>query len=79
MRDSRQYEDFEAVQALKLWLKGAFGTNSDGWVPNDEWDAARVKHRAAYGEWIETARESDANDEEMTVEKAEKMWPFDAR
>ncbi|KFY39085.1 hypothetical protein V495_06163 [Pseudogymnoascus sp. VKM F-4514 (FW-929)] len=76
---ARDYEDFEAVQALKLRLKRTFDTNSDGWVPNDEWDAARVMHRKAYEEWIETAREAEVNGEEMTVEKAEKMWPFDAR
>lgn len=57
---TRHYEDFEAVQALKLWLKRTFDTNSDGWVPNNEWDAARVMHRKAYEEWIQTAREAEA-------------------
>jgi hypothetical protein len=72
---TRHYEDFETVQRLKLWLKSSLDTNSDGWVPNEVWDKARDAHRAAYDEWIRTARESD----DLTVEKAEKLWPFDSR
>ncbi|KAJ5442231.1 hypothetical protein N7445_005238 [Penicillium cf. griseofulvum] len=75
----RDYEDFEAVQALKSWLRDTLDTNSDGWVPNEDWDAAKVVHRAAYDEWIQTAKEAEARGEDMTVEKADKMWPFDAR
>ncbi|KAL3254655.1 hypothetical protein ABHI18_008825, partial [Aspergillus niger] len=55
-RHAREYEDFEAVQGLKLWLKDVLNTDSDGWIPNDVWDAARDAHRAAYEEWIQTAR-----------------------
>ncbi|KAJ5326654.1 uncharacterized protein N7506_009756 [Penicillium brevicompactum] len=76
---ARDYEDFEAVQALKLWLKDNLDTNSDGWIPNDAWDAAKAAHRAAYDEWIQTAKEAESNGEDMTVAKADKMWPFDAR
>ncbi|KAJ5341385.1 hypothetical protein N7541_010509 [Penicillium brevicompactum] len=76
---ARDYEDFEAVQALKLWLKDNLDTNSDGWIPNDAWDAAKAAHRAAYYEWIQTAKEAESNGEDMTVSKADKMWPFDAR
>ncbi|KFY14335.1 hypothetical protein V491_06084 [Pseudogymnoascus sp. VKM F-3775] len=76
---TRDYEDFEAVQALKLWLRNSLDTNSDGWIPNEEWEAARVAHRAAYDDWIQTAKEAGSRGEGMTVAKAEKMWPFDAR
>ncbi|KAJ6119026.1 hypothetical protein N7471_013646 [Penicillium samsonianum] len=47
---ARDYEDFEAVQALKSWLRDNLDTNSDGWISNDAWDAARVAHRTAYNE-----------------------------
>ncbi|KAJ5958954.1 uncharacterized protein N7479_006104 [Penicillium vulpinum] len=76
---ARDYEDFEAVQALKSWLRNTLDTNSDGWIPNDAWDAASTTHRAAYDEWIQTAKEAEARGEDMTVAKADKMWPFDAR
>lgn len=76
---ARNYEDFETVQSLKLWLSNTLHTNSDGWVPNDVWDATRDAHRAAYNEWIQTAREAESRGENLTVAKAEKLWPFDAR
>ncbi|KAJ5576504.1 hypothetical protein N7535_003430 [Penicillium sp. DV-2018c] len=76
---ARDYENFEAVQALKSWLRDNLGTDSDGWIPHDAWDAAKVAHRAAYDEWIETAKEAESRGEDMTVAKADKMCPFDAR
>ncbi|KAJ5796781.1 uncharacterized protein N7518_005321 [Penicillium psychrosexuale] len=76
---ARDYEDFESVQALKLWLKNTLDTDSHGWIPNDAWDAARAVHRAAYDEWIQTAKDAESRGEDMTVERADKMWPFDAR
>jgi hypothetical protein len=78
-KHARDYEDFETVQRLKLWLRNSLHTNSDGWVPNNVWNAAKYAHRAAYDEWIQTARESEARGEGLTVAKADKLWPFDAR
>ncbi|RAK97240.1 uncharacterized protein BO80DRAFT_415183 [Aspergillus ibericus CBS 121593] len=78
-KHARDYEDFETIQSLKLWLKTSLHTNSDGWVPNDVWDAARDAHRAVYDEWIQTAREAESRGEDLTVAKADKLWPFDAR
>ncbi|OKL58666.1 hypothetical protein UA08_06344 [Talaromyces atroroseus] len=37
-RHAQDYEDFETVQKLKLWLKNSLHTNSDGWIPNDTWE-----------------------------------------
>ncbi|KAG2419465.1 hypothetical protein HFD88_004261 [Aspergillus terreus] len=78
-RHARDYDDFEAVQRLKLLLKHTLNTNSDGWVPNEEWEAAKEVHRELYDQWIETAREVQSSGEDLTVDKADKMWPFDAR
>lgn len=75
---AQDYEDFETVQKLKIWLKDSFN-DSDGRVPNEVWDAAEYAHRAAYDEWIETAREVGANGDGLTVEKADRSWPFDSR
>jgi len=76
---NRQYEDFEAVQKLKMWLKQSLNTNSDGWVPNEVWDAAKDAHKAAYEEWIQTARASEARGDDLTIVKADKLWSFDLR
>lgn len=75
----RDYEDLETVQRLKLWLRNSLHTASDGWIPDDVWDAARDSHRAAYDEWIQTARESEVRREGLTVAKEDKLRPFDAR
>ncbi|KAM0742212.1 hypothetical protein ACQRIT_002389 [Beauveria bassiana] len=76
---AQNYEDFETVQRLKSWLKSALYTDSDGWVSNAQWEAAKDAHRAVYDQWIETARELESDSEGLTVEKADKLWPFDAR
>lgn len=39
----------------------------------------REAHCAPYDEWIRTAKESEARGEGLTVAKADKLWPFDAR
>ncbi|RHZ51662.1 uncharacterized protein CDV56_102806 [Aspergillus thermomutatus] len=77
-KHARDYEDFETVQKLKLWLRNSLHTNPDGRVPNDVWTAAKDAHRAACDEWIQTARESESRGEGLTVAKADKLWPFDA-
>lgn len=76
---ARDYEDFETIQKLKLWLRHSLHTNFDGWVPNHVWEAAKDAHRAAYDEWIRTAREPESRGESLTVAKADTLWPFDAR
>lgn len=76
---ARQFEDFETMQKLKIWLKISMQTTSDGWVPNAMWSAALEANRAAYDEWIETAKESERKGGDMTVDRADKLWPFEAR
>lgn len=76
----KNYEDFESVLSLKAWLMQALGTTSDGWVPADDWELILPAYRKAYEQWIDIAREAVASgDAEMSVEKAEKLWPFDQR
>ncbi|EZF76977.1 hypothetical protein H105_01799 [Trichophyton soudanense CBS 452.61] len=77
-RHAKQYEDFETRQKLKTWLTMQMNSGSDGWVPNEIWDAAQEANRAAYAEWMESAKEL-GEAEGMTPEKADRLWPFDAR
>lgn len=76
---ARQFEDFETMQKLKTWLKISMQTTSDGWVSNEVWDTAQEANREAYYEWIDTAKESEKKGGDMTVERADKLWPFDSR
>jgi hypothetical protein len=75
----REYEDLETFRRLKSWLQRSLDTNPDGWVSNEDWEVVRDAHRAVYDEWIQTAREAEARGEGLTVAKAGKLWPFDAR
>ncbi|EFR03439.1 hypothetical protein MGYG_06437 [Nannizzia gypsea CBS 118893] len=51
---------------------------SEGWMPNEIWDAAREVNRAAYAEWMESAKEL-GEAEGMTPENADRLWRFDVR
>jgi hypothetical protein len=53
----------------------ALGSNSDGWVPAESWEAAKEAHRGAFESWMETVRESE--DPEMNEERSRKLWPWD--
>ncbi|KAL8742757.1 MAG: hypothetical protein Q9190_004805, partial [Brigantiaea leucoxantha] len=75
----KQYEDFETVQKLKVWLMGALDTNSDGWVPTDAWEESKAAHREAFETWMQTTRDAarTGKDDIMTEEEARRLWPFD--
>lgn len=76
----KQYEDFEAVQKLKLWLIRVLNTASDGWVPTDAWEWSKTAHKEVFEMWMESIRKAKGTgQEEMSEEKAERLWPFDER
>jgi len=67
----KQFEDFETVQQLKLFLKRALDAESDGWVPADEWPAKAEENEKLFGEFLESVKESGGNEE-----RARALWPF---
>jgi hypothetical protein len=76
----KNQEDFESSLSLKAWLMQTLEISLDGWMPVDEWDLILPAYRAAYEQWIDIARQAVASgDAGMSVEKAEKLWPFDQR
>lgn len=76
----KQYEDFETTQKLKSWLMRVLDTNSDGWVPADAWEWSKTAHRDAFRTWMETAKNSEGTGhDEMSEQKARRLWPFDER
>jgi hypothetical protein len=66
-----QYEDFETAQQLKLFLKRALDADSDGWVPAEEWVAAKAANRKFYAEWVASVEENGGDEE-----RARRLWPF---
>ena len=53
------------------------GSNSDGWVPTEIWEAAKVVHKEAFEQWMESVRESE--DPDMSEDRGRKLWPWDER
>ncbi|KEQ57694.1 uncharacterized protein M437DRAFT_79537 [Aureobasidium melanogenum CBS 110374] len=73
-------EDFESDLSLRAWLVQRLGVTSDGWIPIHEFPLILPAYHEAYEQWIQIARQAVvAGDAEMSVEKAEKLWPFDER
>jgi hypothetical protein len=69
---AKQYEDFESVQQLKMLLEGVLNTDSDGWIPSEEWVIAKEKHKVLFDQWVESIKESGSSEEH-----ARKLWSFD--
>jgi hypothetical protein len=67
----KQFEDFETVQQLKLFLKRALDAESDGWVPADQWTAKVIENTKLFGELLESVKESGGSEE-----RARALWPF---
>ena len=53
---AQHHKDFGTIQKLKLFLKSSLHTNSDGWVPNNAWNAVKDAHHAAYDKWIQNSK-----------------------
>jgi hypothetical protein len=68
---ARQYEDFETVQQLKLFLKRALSVDSDGWVPADKWAETVEENSSLFCQWLETIKESGGSED-----RARALWPF---
>ncbi|KAL6709562.1 hypothetical protein ACN47E_001497 [Coniothyrium glycines] len=72
---AKEWESFESLQSLKLFLIRSMNANTDGWVPSEAWEAAKDANQSVYEEWIKTAAQSE--DPDMNEERARRLWPFD--
>jgi hypothetical protein len=68
---TKRYEDFETAQQLELFLKRALDADSDGWVPAEEWVAAKEANKKFYAEWVASVEENGGDEE-----RARRLWPF---
>lgn len=64
---AKQYEVFESVQQLKMFLKRALDADSDGWVPAENWETAKKANKILFDQWMESIKDSGSS----------KLWPFD--
>lgn len=67
----KQYEDFETVQQLTMFLKRALDAESDGWVPAGNWAASKEENTRLFGEILQSVKESGGSEE-----RARALWPF---
>ena len=67
------WEDYVGMRKMKNELVRGLGTDEDGWVPIDRWEEVRKAHSLLFGQWLETAAQTDR----MTNEEARTIWPFD--
>ena len=70
-----QYEEFEMVQGFKDLVSEMTGSNAEGWVHADDWEAAKESHRDTFEWWLHDAEQSD--EPGISAEYIEKIWPFD--
>lgn len=69
------YEQFEVMQKLKYFLTESFDSDMEGWIPPEAWDISKEIHKNTLQTWMDEAR--GGSDLKLTVEIAEKLWPWD--
>lgn len=70
-----KYDEFEMKQCFKSLIKEMIGTDSEGWVHPEDWEAAKETHKDAFEWWLQDAEESD--EPGISAESIKKLWPFD--
>lgn len=76
----KEYETFVTAQQLKQKLMYLLDTTSDGWVPADLWEAAKVAHKEAFDEFVQAIRNAEnTGDRSLSEENFLKIWPFDIK
>ncbi|KAJ5426904.1 hypothetical protein N7465_001974 [Penicillium sp. CMV-2018d] len=76
----KEYKCFEAAQNLKRDLSSLLDTASDGWVPLDDWEAAKAGNKAMFNGMLEAVlTNNDPDDDEPIRDERDlrDIWPFD--
>ena len=61
-----EYRASLTIQEIRHWIAACAGAQTDGWVPTDTWEGAKVRHKEVYDEFVERMDEEDVKE----------MWPF---
>ncbi|KAJ5235404.1 uncharacterized protein N7469_004572 [Penicillium citrinum] len=76
----KEYKHFEAAQNLKHDLSNLLDTASDGWVPTEDWEAAKAGNRAMFSGMLQAVLENKDPDEDEPIRNEgdlREIWPFD--
>jgi hypothetical protein len=75
-----EYQRFTAAHELKSTLSSLLNTATDGWVPPDEFESARIGEKEMFDGILEAVlNDEDPDDDEpiRTEKDLKEIWPFD--
>ncbi|KAL2416791.1 hypothetical protein ABEF95_003789 [Exophiala dermatitidis] len=78
----REYPYFVAAQRLRKHVKDYLCISSDGWVPEEAWDAIQLQHQQLYSDVVQAIlsaaeAENDPDEPIKTERDLKAIWPFD--
>ncbi|KFZ17573.1 hypothetical protein V501_01662 [Pseudogymnoascus sp. VKM F-4519 (FW-2642)] len=76
----KEYKYFEAAHDLRNHLTGLLNTASDGWVPAEEWETAKLANKELFGLMLETVLSIENPDDDEPVKDegdVREIWPFE--
>ncbi|KAF2762597.1 hypothetical protein EJ05DRAFT_491012 [Pseudovirgaria hyperparasitica] len=79
-RHQQDYKLFEAKQQLKHLLPRLLNTESDGWIPPEQWEATQSAHREAFAGILQEVLATQQPDDDEPIRNEDDLrdiWPFD--
>jgi hypothetical protein len=76
----REYRYFVAAQKLRRQVADYLTISSDGWVPEEAWNAVQLQHQQLYSnvaQAIMSAEDSDDDEPVKSERELKAIWPFD--
>ncbi|KAH8723204.1 kinase-like domain-containing protein [Phaeosphaeriaceae sp. PMI808] len=70
-KHTEELEEFEVMEQLNLILRRMLDSDSEGWIPADEWDEKRKENSKLFVAWLDTNQEHGASGDRARV-----TWPF---
>ena len=74
-RHKEESEGYKYFQKLNLYLSRVIGSSLDGWVPHEDWEAAKDINNRLFEHWLKVAAE--IGDTDVNREQVKRQWPFD--
>ena len=75
-KQKEDYEEFETRNEFKVMLSHHLQSQTDGWLPNDVYEASKKRYREMYEDFLEEIR-SNSDSDSAEKEKMKLSWPFD--
>lgn len=78
----KEYKFFQAAQQLRHSLSVLLNTASDGWVPQDDWEATESAHRDLFKGILQEILSNEQPDDDEPIRDEidlREIWPFDLK